>query len=641
MALPESMSSQNNSQGKESLRSPLYSCLAGVSAALLLLAVESLGLLFLGGPLRPAEAFLGALPLMLVAGAILGVAGLLFGRGAGASERARLGIPLSLLGSLLLSFHLRDYFLGQSVGVMSAPSLVVFGVTGAVGVTVAVIFARTSKPNSEPNSEPNSGPKSGQRSILALALSSVFAGIVWLFLCTAQPEGSSGSGPNVVLVVFDTTRVDRLSAFGYERETTPNLTRFASEGALFTRCYSAAPWTVPSHASMFTGVQTSTHRATRRSPILDQRLVTLAERMRASGLRTVSFSKKSWLRRETGLMRGFDELHDLYNPPRKHGLTTLMGLFRKETKVLDKGATETLRVATEWLDDHGDEGRFFAFFNFNEAHSDLRPPRRYREQFLSDEYKPTQWGHARVPENHAFSVGEVSYGAEDLAILSDLYDAEIAYQDARFGELLDAFQAAGQLDNTLFLVTADHGENLGEEGLLGHELSLHNNLLHVPLVARFPGRIPAGIRSDEPVENRLVGTLIESLLVGSGNLEEPELASLLQDDKFDGIISEEFPPSFQSRKWGFEVDERFDVERKSLISGSMKLQFTSIQERPALFNLLEDSAEGIDLAESRAEEARLLFDRLLSRPDLWKKFAGSSGQFSDEMKNLLQATGYY
>ncbi|MHC5045170.1 MAG: sulfatase [Planctomycetota bacterium] len=300
--------------------------------------------------------------------------------------------------------------------------------------------------------------------------------------------------PNVLLIVLDTTRVDRLSAYGYDRPTTPALERIAAEGLAFRRAYAASPWTLPSHASMFTGEYAAVHNATWEHQRLDERLPTLAEHLSEMGLRTAAFSRQVWLSDETGLMRGFEDFYDLY----WRSTTALVAAWRlgvdkiKERRGFeDKGAALVTDRFKGWIDRHGDRP-FFAFINYVEPHAYYQPPAPFREQFLAEERKDTPWGRAQNVAVQRHNAGDLVYSADDFAAFSDLYDGAVAYQDSRMGEALDHLRTRGLLDKTLLLITADHGENLGDHDLLGHEFCVYNTLLHVPLIVRLPGLVSCG-----------------------------------------------------------------------------------------------------------------------------------------------------
>ncbi|MHC4384634.1 MAG: sulfatase-like hydrolase/transferase [Planctomycetota bacterium] len=220
--------------------------------------------------------------------------------------------------------------------------------------------------------------------------------------------------PNVLLIVLDTTRVDRLSAYGYDRPTTPALERIAAEGLAFRRAYAASPWTLPSHASMFTGEYAAVHNATWEHQRLDERLPTLAEHLSEMGLRTAAFSRQVWLSDETGLMRGFEDFYDLY----WRSTTALVAAWRlgvdkiKERRGFeDKGAALVTDRFKGWIDRHGDRP-FFAFINYVEPHAYYQPPAPFREQFLAEERKDTPWGRAQNVAVQRHNAGDLVYSAD-------------------------------------------------------------------------------------------------------------------------------------------------------------------------------------------------------------------------------------
>lgn len=470
----------------------------------------------------------------------------------------------------------------------------------------------------------------------------VLVGGLGLRLWNGSSSSADPAWPNVVLVVLDTTRVDRLSAYGYARPTTPALERLASEGARFTRAYSAAEWTAASHASIFTGAHVSVHGVTRESAILDEELGTLAESLGERGMRTAAFVKKEWLNDETGILRGFETTFDLTKEPPRTALLACIRAVRGERAARDKGAAEINATAFPWLARHADHP-FFAFFNYNEAHANLRPPPELRRQFLSD--ATTDWGKTKFPENHAFNVGDVPYTQAELDVFSELYDAEIAYQDRRLGELVDFLRSEGILERTLLIVTADHGENLGEKGRLGHELSIANTLLHVPLLVRYPRRIAPGTVVDEPVEIRLLRGLVNSVVLDPGSsepLDGPRLARVLRESPDpSGIVSELFRPWFESRLWASEDRrELFDVQQKSLILGSLKYVWSS-DEKDSLFDLSADPREEHNLVLERPELRAEMLARLLEDARLWQNRSTREGpKFGEEMLKRLKAMGY-
>lgn len=293
---------------------------------------------------------------------------------------------------------------------------------------------------------------------------------------------------NVVLVVFDTARRDRFGCYGYPRPTTPVVDGLAREGLLFEHMITPAPWTVPSHASLFSGLYPREHSAEFPVPLLRNDVRTMARHLRAAGYRTVAVTANALLTR-TGLEEGFDEM-------RVRKDVDFTWLRRRARFVLgwgDTGAEGIARYAVRLL--RGSlRPPFFLLLNFMECHWPYLPPRRFERRFLR---RPLSWmasARRRQRERRVQAwEGVARAGEAGLAQLHDMYDASLATADERFGRVLEALRRARLDGETVVIVTADHGENIGDHGLATHQGSLHRTLIHVPFIVRIPGRSPARI----------------------------------------------------------------------------------------------------------------------------------------------------
>ncbi len=336
----------------------------------------------------------------------------------------------------------------------------------------------------------------------------------------ADTDAPWGARPNILVVLWDTVRPQSLSLYGYHRPTTPNLERLASTGTVFEAAVSTAPWTLPAHASLFTGRYHHELSVGRQHP-LDDAHPTLAEALRDQGYRTGGFVANTyWLGRAWGLARGFEHYED-----RPHLSAEAIVLSTWLSSALYLGAARTvglpvrgMRISAEqvgrsfvgWVD-RDDARPFFAFLNLYDAHEPYLPPRGFGFPF-SDAAPRYTWDY-RQPVVHS---------SQDLAELREAYDACVLYLDRQLGLLLDELEARGLLDRTLVVVTSDHGETLGEHGpdLLGHENNVFYDVLQVPLVFRLPGRVASGLRRPETVSLADVpATLLE--LAGVRSEERP------------------------------------------------------------------------------------------------------------------------
>lgn len=305
--------------------------------------------------------------------------------------------------------------------------------------------------------------------------------------------------PNLLLIILDTVRAANLGLYGYGRATSPHLERWAGQGVTFERAFATSPWTLPTHATLFTGRYPHELSTDWRTG-LDRRDLTLAEALASVGYRTGGFSaNQGYVSSETGLDRGFVRFDDDRLTREQLGLASLLGQFlardfrRLPWRRYDRKWAEDVNAEfLGWLDRSPADRPFFGFLNYYDAHTPYPADRRFLDQVGGDATK-----------------------------VVDRYDAGIARVDHHLGRLLDSLDRRGFLDNTIVVVTADHGELLGEHGLVKHGNALYRPLLHVPLVVIGRGRIPAGVRVAEPVSLRDVPATILELAGGAAGAALP------------------------------------------------------------------------------------------------------------------------
>jgi len=355
--------------------------------------------------------------------------------------------------------------------------------------------------------------------------------------------------PNILLVVLDTLRRDRLSLYGHTRETSPELDRFAADATVFERAVAPAQWTVPAHGSLFTGLYPGGHGLTQANGQLSGLYPTLAEILRAGGYHTVAFCNNPLVGvLDNGLQRGFDRFFNYASAvPQRPGDARrgwLSREFRRRFRpfvqrvgnqfahhdtlfrimlhpLLTRWWTgfinfkgHTANSVTDLIDywtayrAGGQDAPLFAFLNLMGAHLPYHPP-----QEALDRVAP----HLRR-ERHAwrfvsrFNADAAAWASPDdppledwqRRALHDFYDAEIAEQDAQLGRLLRWLESSGALDDTVVFILADHGEGHGEHGMFGHGFVVNQELVHVPLIARGPDWFPGGVHVVDAVSTRRV-----------------------------------------------------------------------------------------------------------------------------------------
>lgn len=329
----------------------------------------------------------------------------------------------------------------------------------------------------------------------------------------ALPDTPEGA-PNVLLVVLDTVRAEALEIYGADREVAPNLSKIAERGVVFNAAWSTAPWTLPSQAGMFTGRLPHELGADWLST-LDATYPTLAEELSAQGWLTGGFvGNTRYCSRETGLARGFSRYEAYRLSWANLAMCTAVGRkllygnlpvrFGLRDWPARKRAGEVTAPFTTWLDQHH-KRPFFALLNYWDAHDPYFAPPGFQE------HAPADFDELLLMRNWWW-VHKEGVTDTQVEMLRGAYEDCIRGLDHRIGQLFDELKHRGEWENTLVIITADHGEHFAEHDLLLHGNSLYEPLLHVPLVVVWPNKIPAGLRVDAPVSLRgLPNTVFELL----------------------------------------------------------------------------------------------------------------------------------
>ena len=348
---------------------------------------------------------------------------------------------------------------------------------------------------------------------------------------------SETSGRNVLFVVMDTVRKDRLTPYGYDRPTTPGLERFAEEARVYEQAVAPAPWTLPVHASMFTGLYPSQHRATQEDPYLPDDVTTLAESLSAAGYPTACYSSNAWITPYTRLTAGFDDQDNFFEVMPGDLLSGALAdawqrindndrLRAVANRLVELGNTlhehlaggegadsKTPEVIDRTIEFVDDNERFFAFINLMDAHLPYYPPEEYAREFAP----------GADPGEICQNSKEYNSGARDIdddewRDIRGLYDAEIRHVDAELERLFDWMREHDRWEDTTVIVCADHGELHGEHDLYGHEFCIYDPLVNVPLLVKDPGLEPG--RDEDQVELLdLYHTVLDA--AGAEGLGEP------------------------------------------------------------------------------------------------------------------------
>ena len=392
----------------------------------------------------------------------------------------------------------------------------------------------------------------------------------------------------VLLVTLDTTRADRIGAYGYARAATPNLDALASRGARFDQAQSTAPITLPAHASIFTGLYPPRHGVRYNGTFrLAAGHTTLAEVLHEAGFATAAVPAAFPVAADTGLAQGFDRFEDLFSGPDRASLP----------ETAQRSAADVSRLGEAWLREHAKD-RFFLWLHYYDPHDPYEPPAPWSERFRG---RP--------------------------------YDGEIAYVDNEVGRVLRALTQSGALDTTLVVVVGDHGEGLGDHREPTHKNLVYQTTLRVPLIVKPPGRttprvveeavslvdlLPtildyAGVPAPEGVQ----GTSLRRALAG----EDPPRRALYFES-LAGALSFGWSPLHGLRRGPYKFVEA---------------------PTPELYDLAADPSETSNLHGTHAEVAADLGQELRETSEAWERLGGGEGAAAPmdaDTRDRLLSLGY-
>lgn len=362
----------------------------------------------------------------------------------------------------------------------------------------------------------------------------------WREAAAAKQLPAVAGAPNVLLIVLDTLRADHMSVYGYARPTTPHLEKIAAEGTTFENAIAPASWTLPSHATLFTGLYAYQHQAT--GERLQENFLTLAAALKQRGYYTAGFvGNTSFAHAKTGLANGFIRYQDLFSSIADAAVRTVYGrrIFPRAARAAGyyddvgrKRAEDVNREFLEWLDaptgipasELGRARPFFVFLNYFDMHIPYFPPPAFAAKFAQAAEQILK--RRPVMENTSPARPESVAAAEAE---KDAYDASIAYLDEELGKLFAELKQRGLLENTLVVITSDHGEAIFEHETFGHSLNLYREAIHVPLIVLHPRSVPAGMRDSRMANLADVPRTVFDLL----GLESPFAGHSLIDNAND------------------------------------------------------------------------------------------------------------
>lgn len=275
------------------------------------------------------------------------------------------------------------------------------------------------------------------------------------FFLALPGESLPLKNPNIILITVDCLRFDHMGIYGYQRSTTPNIDVFFKDAARFTQAVSQSSWTSPGILSILTSLYPSVHGMDAKGKVFDKNFLTPLKQLRDEGYVTL----------------GYDTTQNYADP----------GWTLESEKI----------PPTETLKKHRND-KFFAWFHFREPHLPYAPPEPFKSVFFKEPYSISKEKLQHVMESRIALKGKIQFDAGDLPAIRDLYDAEILYQDSLLSELFEYLNSSGLADNTIVILTADHGEELLEHGFIGHastseEATVYDEVVRIPLLIKIPG----------------------------------------------------------------------------------------------------------------------------------------------------------
>jgi len=507
--------------------------------------------------------------------------------------------------------------------------------------------------------------------------------------------------PNIVLIIMDAVRAQNMSLYGYEKETNPNLKKILEMCVLYKNAISSSNWTLPSMTSLFTGTYVSKHGLIMHGDVLNSKFSTIAEMLRKEGYRTFSFSRTPYVSDFTGLDGGFEAI---YGFRQKSVKTVLYELLHREvaeemqsterktissfeaqnyvqkaknrhsifqrlidtkymqeilwsiTRYFDKSATNLNKRAKKSMKKSRNKP-FFLNINYNETHMPYIVPGGFREKFVPVCLKKKV---RYVNQDHRkYYSGEARMDETDFLMLQMLYDGAIAYLDLKIYEIFQFLEKQDLLDDTMAIITSDHGESFGEHGIMFHVFSLYDTLIKIPLLIKYPAELNL-----HGIEDRIVKTIdIFPTIVDVTGVTDKTLNCQLQGKSLATSSSSGLHTRNNSMDYAIsEIIAPFHPSLKPLQSSLKKYdrQLISIRTKDAKYIYSSDGKdEFYDLQKDPHELSNLIYSQDSRIPELKEKLrlwiksfislyerrrreieGESRVKFSEEIKARLRQLGY-
>lgn len=457
--------------------------------------------------------------------------------------------------------------------------------------------------------------------------------------------------PNIIFLLIDSARADHFSCYGYGKKTTPFIDSLASDGIQFENAISPSGSTKPVMYSIFTGMHLS---KVGNASTLNPNYRSMPEILKSAGYYTVGISHNPWVSSVTALDRGFDEFWfwDRANVLRLAGLKATVGkalarkLFNSDLCIENVLAKKFIR--------QNKKRPFFLYLHYGDVHHPYDPPEAILKPFLDADLSLQDVRRTNKDAHHFLKKDPGAIPDRTIRILQNLYDGVLAYEDRQIQNLVEFIAAKKLLNDTLIIITADHGDNIGEKGLFSHKFILNEPLIHVPLILHLPGYFSGGVKSEKLVQTTdILPTLLQMINCDDSEiwpeLQGYSLANFCQEDREFAISERIFSAMSKSAK--IYVKRQFPLADLAsfrhhivaLRARTQKYIWSSLGYHE-LYDLAADPGETENLITRRSDLARVYEDKLATWRRSFPAFETMSDDkldgFDANMIKQLKSLGY-
>jgi arylsulfatase len=454
---------------------------------------------------------------------------------------------------------------------------------------------------------------------------------------------------NIIIISIDTLRADHMGCYGYERDTTPGLDAFSREGIVFDHAYTQASSTLPAHSSLFTSAYPDMHGVINTKDSLPSEFMTLAQLLLKKGYNTAAFVNAGWLHPKFKLDRGF-RYYDYYND---------LQMKPQSDKIkIGRNAEETNAAVYKWLEKHG-ETPFFLFIHYFDVHSDWSrlpyesslPFSRMFSSGYSGDFKGGEAGVYASSYLSKVNRDRIRLDPDDRNYIMDLYDEGIAFADFHISSFLKNLKQMDLLDDSLIIITADHGEEFQEHGQVLHEQA-YEELIHVPLIIRMPN---AGNSIKRNPGERLLSLFKEQKKIFPAKRVKTLVQHIDIMPTVLDIAGIDKPPYVRGRSL-LKVINGLPVQPASIFSrntsgtqyvvrnDTWKLFFFPAENKTVLYNIVADPAETNDLSGTevkiREKLKKELFQWKIECEEIQSRFQSDKIELDETTKEELRSLGY-